>query len=377
MRFNSTHKLLAVVAIFLAIASASGLHSQNEAIDFHIDSPLTVTNQDGQKVLLVGMKGNSVIFRFENMPGEASIPIDEDSQIKFTYPYPKRFGDIQYNVLNGNFRQALRQIRNPPTDLLRFLAVPEPNCNFHLYSEIYYRALAYAGDPDIATEATSLIPWKSPNLPPVFIQHASVLLNRMVSDKKIGPTKELLNTMKEGLSIEQFTSVALPVADQLRLLQEYEIVDSIYNVLSQSSDEDIRKLGQLWTAYNMANTGRIDQANNLLKKIGEVDQESPLFAIYCLANGRLALTEEKSVEALRFLSRAMVRTTIADSYKPEIYFLMIQSYILEENMTPASRLAKEMAVFYPNNMWRQNILETFPDIEEIKIEETVSDTSSE
>ena len=59
----------------------------------------------------------------------------------------------------------------------------------------------------------------------------------------------------------------------------------------------------------------------------------------------------------------MVRTTIADSYKPEIYFLMIQSYMKVDNTVPASRLAKEMAVFYPQNMWRKSIAERYPEIE--------------
>lgn len=376
MRFNP--KKISAVASATCIALACGLNSQTQATNFRIDKPIPVTNQNGQKILLVGMQGNLVSFSFANNPNaEASVPITEDSQIKFTYPYPDNFGDIQLNALNGNFEQALRMIRNPPIDLLRFLVVPEPNCNFHLYTEVYYRALAYAGDADEAVKATAAIPWKSPNVPTVFIQHASTLLNRMVSEKKIQPTENLLKTMQDGLSVAQFSSIALPVADKLRQLGENEIVESIYNALSQSSDVDIRKLGQMWTAYNLANTGRIEEAKKLLEKIGEVGQESALFAVYCLAQGRLALTEKNSVQALRFLSRAMVRTTIADSYKPEIYFLMIQSYMMDKNMVPASRLAKEMAVFYPNNMWRQNITELYPEIENTEIETTEVETTNE
>ncbi|PXA04725.1 hypothetical protein DDZ13_06015 [Coraliomargarita sinensis] len=363
MRFNLKKTPAAVLAASMALVCS--LNAQSEAQNFRIKEPIPVTNQDGQKIMLVGMQGNSVTFQFAGMEGaEASIPIKEDSQIRLTYSYPDNFSDIQLNVLNGNYDQALRSIRNPPIDLLRFLVVPESNCNFHLYSEIYYRALVYAGAPQVAVEATSAIPWNSPSLPPVFVDHASTLLERMVNEKRINFAEDLLNTLQKGLSVAQFSNLALPVADKLRLLGENEIVESIYNVLSQSSDETMRKLGRMWTAYNLANTGSTDEAKRLLNEIGEVTEESPLFSIYCLAQGRLALSEENSVQALRYLSRAMVRTTIADSYKPEIYFLMIQSYMMDKNKVPASRLAKEMAVFYPNNMWRKSIINRFPEIEQ-------------
>lgn len=353
------------VALAASLACTSGLNAQDDTYSFRIEKPIPVTNQQGKQIKLVGMQGNSVTFQLDGM-GEASIPIDEDSPIKFTFPYPNNFSDIQMNVLNGNFDQALRQIRNRPIDLLRFLAVPEPNCNFHLYTELYYRALAYSitSNPEEAIAATAAIPWKNENVPLVFIQHASVLLNRMVSEKEIEPTRKLLATLEEGLTESQFSDLALPIADKLRLLGENEVVESIYDALSQSSDPEIRKLGRMWTAYNYANTGRLDQADKLLEEIGEVSQDSPLFPVYCLAHGRLALSQDDTVQALRYLSRAMVRTTIADSYKPEIYFLMIQSYMKVENTVPASRLAKEMAVFYPQNMWRKSISERYPEIQE-------------
>lgn len=369
MRFNL--RTTPVVALLTSLALVCNLNSQpkSQPIDFRIDDPVPVTKQDGQKILLVGMQGNTVTFQFAGMEGaEASIPVDPDSRVTLTYDYPGNFSQIQSNVLNGNYKRALRIIRNPPIDLLRFVAVPESNCNFHLYSEIYYRALAFAGEPQVAIEATSVIPWESPYLPPVFINHAETLLNRMVDEKKIEASEKLLSTLQDGLSVTQFSNLALPVADKLRLLGENEIVENIYNTLSQSADEEMRKLGLIWTAYNQASTGKTEEARLLLQKIGELTEESPLFAVYCLAQGRLALAGEDSTQALRFLSRAMVRTTIADSYKPEIYFLMIQSYMINENRVPAGRLASEMAVFYPNNMWLQTATERHPEIKKEEIE---------
>jgi hypothetical protein len=363
MRFNLKRTPVAALAVGLALVC--NLNAQNQTVNFRIDEPIPVTNQDGQKILLDGMQGNSVSFRFANMPDAgASIPVDADSRIRLSYDYPDNFSEIQLNVLNGNYDRALRSIRKAPIDLLRFLAVPEPNCNFHLLSEIYYRALVHAGAPQVAVEATESIPWKSSNLPSIFIDHANTLLNRMVNEQRIEQTEQLLATLRDGLSVAQFSQIALPVADKLRLLGENEIVESIYSALSGSSDDQMRKLGLMWTAYNLANTGNTSEAKRILDEIGEITQESPLFAVYCLAQGRLALSEENSVQALRFLSRAMVRTTIADSYKPEIYFLMIQSYMMDENKVPATRLAKEMAVFYPNNMWRKSIINRYPEIKQ-------------
>lgn len=361
MRFN-IHSIR-TVALAASLLLVGKLVAQSEVYSFHIETPIPVTNQDGQKVMLVGMQGNSVTFQLGAV-GEASIPIDEESKIKFIYPYPANFSDIQFNILNGNYAHALAQMPEPPIDLLRFLAVPEPNCNFHLYCELYYRALSFAGRPEESVKATAAIPWQSTNVPPAFFQHASTLLNRMVGEQEIEASRQLLATLQERLTIDQFAKLSLPIADKLRLINENELVESIYDALSQSSDPEIRGLGRMWTAYNYANTGRLDEAKKLLQEIGEIGEESPLFPVYCLANGRLALSEQNSVPALRYLSRAMVRTSIADSYKPEIYFLMIQSYMLVENKVPARRLAKEMAVFYPTNMWRQSIVERYPKLEE-------------
>ena len=375
MNFNLKKTPLAAFAASLALSISLNAQSTPAPTDsFRIEEPIRVTNQDRQARLLVGMQGTSVIFQFAGMDdAEASIPIDPDSKLKFTYPYPDNFGNIQSNILNGNYRSALRALPDELNTLLRFLAIPEANCNFHLITELYYRSLAYVGKPQDALEATAAIPWQSPYLPTDFMQHAATILNRMVDEKEVEVSEKLLAIFQDNLPVEQFADLALPIADKLRQLGENEMVQSIYDALMQSSDESMRRLGTIWTAYNYANTGRIDQAKKLLAGLGELTEEDPFFGIYCLAQGRLALSEKNSVQALRFLSRAMVRTSIADSFKPEIYFLMIQSYMMDENKVPAKRLAKEMAVFYPNNMWHKSVTERFPKMDvEIEVDDELT-----
>lgn len=132
MRYNLNKSPL--VALTACLALVAHVSAQSASNDFQLDQPMPVTNQDGQKVLLVGMQGSSVIFEFPNMrDARASIPVEAGSRIRFSYPYPQNFSDIQLNILNGNYDRALRLIRTPPVDLLHFLSVPEPNCNFHLY----------------------------------------------------------------------------------------------------------------------------------------------------------------------------------------------------------------------------------------------------
>src|SRR6056297_1097328 len=99
MRFNL--KKTPVVAFAACLALVCHLNSQSQAINFRIDDPIPVTNQEGQKILLVGMQGNSVTFQFTGtgMGGaEASIPVDPDSRIRLSYSYPDNFSDIQFNV---------------------------------------------------------------------------------------------------------------------------------------------------------------------------------------------------------------------------------------------------------------------------------------
>jgi len=101
MRFN-LHTASAVAAI-ASLALAGSLHSQSKGDSFCLKQPMTVTNQDGQKVNIVGVQGQAVTFQLAGGAGEASIPITDDSQIKFAYPYPRNFSDIQFDVLNGNY----------------------------------------------------------------------------------------------------------------------------------------------------------------------------------------------------------------------------------------------------------------------------------
>jgi hypothetical protein len=330
---------------------------------FRLEKPIEVKNQSGQAMLLVGMEGASAVFQFAGQAGaEATIPITDDETTVLTFPFPKNYGKIQLDALNGDFDRVVRSLRASVTPLLNFVHLPGNASNFNQISEVYYRSIASAAAPKLATRATAAIRWQSPNIPPVFKQHVAVLVTRLLEEGEIQAVGEIINLLHASLPFDEFSTIALPVADRLRTVGEIELMERIYGSLCRSKDSDVARLGQLWAAYSLSSSGRPAESQRLLDRVGDITEGSELFPIFCLAQGQLGLAEENYIKALRFISRAMVQTTLEDSFKPEMYYLMIKTYMEVDETAPAGLLSREMAVFYPNSPWRKAVVENFPNL---------------
>ncbi len=352
-----------LVAQFEGINLPELEETEPAADNFRLEKPIKVKNQSGQEMLLVGMEGTSAVFQFAGQAGaEATIPITDDATTVLTFPFPENYGKIQLDAINGDFDDVVRALRRPVTPLMNFAHLPENASNFNPITEVYYRAVASAAEPKLATRATEAIRWESPNIPAIFKQHVAVLVTRLLEEGEIKAVGEIINLLHASLPLDEFSTIALPVADRLRTVGEIDLMERIYGSLCRSTDPEVARLGQLWAAYSLASAGRPEESQRLLDRVGDITEESELFPIFCLAQGQLGIAEENYAKALRFLSRAMVQTTLEDSFKPEMYYLMIKTYMEVDEAAPAGVLSREMAIFYPSSPWHQAVVDNFPNL---------------
>lgn len=373
----SAHKQMAVVAVLAAgflcaqqSALAQMLSNELPTLrevtlpgkDFQLEKPLRVRNERGQLVQVAGMVGDSLNILLPGNTG-AEVGIDLNAEnLRILIEYPKRFSQIQDAFNRGEFNTPATELREQCTPLFKFLRIPPESTNIHPLVLVYYKSLAAVGDVNLAVRATAEIPMYSDAVPDAFREAADMLLERCVQDGEYQAAEQVISILREQFDDQRFSVLALRTADQLRSQNQFELMERIYGTLTQSKDPAIRQQAQFWAVYSYAVGGNVVAARSLLETLPELRQADEDFNLYCLARGRLALAETNYIEALRYLTRAMVLTSIEDSYKPELYYLIVKSYIESGENLPAQMLTRELNSFYPKNPWTSAVEKEYPDV---------------
>jgi len=318
---------------------------------FTLPEPITVLDANGNPQAIMGMEDGRLVIEFPNMPGaQALIPVD-DKGIYFAAQLPANYNDLVVASNEGRFESFLREMKSLARPLSRFLMIPPRKTNFHGLVERYYEGLASVGDLDEAVEFTLDMPWSA--LSEDFYPLAERLAYRLIENDRPDLTESLLARLFIAIPEQDFAEMAFRIADALRTQGQHELSTRIYGSLSRSSDEVLRQRSLLWAGYSSAVAGDADRSRRILNSIQELERGDENFLTYCLARGRLGYADKDVREGLRYLSRAMVLTSIEATFKPELYYLLILGYRESGEEEAADRLAREFEIFYPENRWLQ------------------------
>lgn len=330
--------------------------------DYTLPKPMRVRNERGQVVLLSGITGDTLNIELPGAAG-AEIGIDINSEnLQILVEYPERFAVIQTAYNNGDFAVPATELKALCSPLFHFLRIPQGKTNIHPLMLMYYRSLCLVGDVADAVRATALTPINSDALDPAFRESAELLLARCISEDQIQAAEQIISILNSQLPEDVFAQIALRTADQLRTKNQISVMERIYGTLTRASSPEIRQQANLWAVYSYAVSGNVLAARSLLDTLPELKQNDEHFNIYCLSRGRLAMAESNYNESLRFLTRAMVLTSIEDSYKPELYYLVVKTYTDSGEINPAIMLTRELLSFYPENPWTQAVAKDYPEI---------------
>jgi len=317
---------------------------------FTLERPIQVRDRNNTPQRITGMDDGRLVIEFPNMPAgaQAIVPMT-DPGLYFTAVLPSNYNDLVVAANEERYGPMLAQMEDLARSLSRFLAISPRKTNFHNVVERYYEAAVRAGDIGEAVEMSARMPWDV--LGDEFIEHAERLIFRTIEENEPELTKRMLSQLFELLPEDQFAEMAFRVADSLRTEGQYELTSRIYGSLAESSDSVLSRKALLWAGYTSAVAGDPEKARDILNRVEEPSREDDNFLTYLLARGRLGYADEDTREGLRFLSRAMVLTSIEATFKPELYYLLIRGYKESGEDEAADRLVREFRIFYPDNPW--------------------------
>ncbi len=355
-RFN----LQSILGIGAALLTATCLHAQVEDLPqlpapqpvsntFDLKKPVAVLDINNNQIFLKGMNEGRLILTFPNMPdASAEIPMDAEN-VKLSVVLPKNFNEISSKAVDGNFKPFYKSMKDTAGSLMRFLEFPKKNCNFHNICLRYYEAVIIEAPLKQAVELTMVLPWDSLSIE--FVDLAERLIYRTINEEKYVFTRQLLGQFHSTMDEDDFAEMAFSVADQLRTAGQHKMTAEIYGSIAQTDDSTLRQKSLLWACYSSAVSGDTETARKLLSSIEELERGDENFLTYCLARGRVGFSEGDIREALRYLSRAMVLTTVEATFKAELYYLLIVGYQESGDDTAAERLVREFKIFYPTSPW--------------------------
>jgi len=316
---------------------------------FTLPKPIRITDVNKNTQLLVGLEAGQLRLSFPNMPGaEAIVPVDGKDLVVYA-ELPPDYNRLLYDFQLGNYGSFIAGMEATAEPLAGFLMLPPSQTNFHNIFTRYYEAVVLAGRLEDAVELTFRMPWG--DLPPEYAQLGERLVYRSIEDREFEQTQELLSLFYQTLPEEAFSAMAFRAADALRTKQKHEIAAMVYGSLAQSADPVLSQKSILWVGYSRAVSGDAEGARQILEQVEELQRGDENFLTYCLALGRLGYAEGNVRDGLRYLSRAMVLTSVDATFKPELYYLLTVGYRDSGNAEAARRLAREFAIFYPENPW--------------------------
>lgn len=297
----------------------------------------------------MGMQERQLVVSFPDMPGsEVIVPMDR-AGIVLNADVPAGYTDAGQSALEGNYQPMIDVLRPVAEPLFPFLRVPESQTNIHSMCLQYYKALVLGRDPTSAVELSKSIPFDATSAE--FTDLASQLVFICIREEQYVGAELMLSLLLRALPQEEFVEIAFPAADALRTAGQHGLCLEIYGSLIDSDNPTIRQRSLLWAGYSSSVGGNPAQARAILSELDEPDREDENFVVYCLARGRTGLEQGDLRECMHYLSRAMVLTPVEQSYKPELYYLLVRGYREAEQAEASNRLQREFQIFYPDNPW--------------------------
>ena len=178
-----------LVSIIAAWMLSSGVQAQIQGLPqlpgpkavsktFTLEKPFPCWTSSTSKSSLRGMHQGRLILTFPDMPGaSAEFPIDS-ANLQLTLVLPENFNAISAQAIEGDYRPFYLGMKDRAESLLRFLAFPRHQCNFHNICLRYYEAAIREAPLEQAVEISTSMPWESLSIE--FQKLAEALIHRSI-----------------------------------------------------------------------------------------------------------------------------------------------------------------------------------------------------
>jgi len=307
-------------------------------------------------VLLTGVENQEVVFRPEGRDtgGRAYISIQSllDQGVTFYFMFPSEFYDAVGQIKQGRpgvAKQALPIIRRKAAPFLDFmeLSVLPGNHLPALYS--YLDALRATKQWAEAVEVATKIPVAA--APPEALQRVGKLALELHAAGQ-GEGFQRLQAHIEAPSGYSSRHVAqlMDLADQWREAGVYPIAYGLYRKV-QRHEGPLQIRAQLWVGYCSFYLGQELVPETFLSELPAMEVATPGYSLRELIKARLRFRDQEYDAAMRSAAAGKTYSSPADSWYPELLFVLASLYA-EFEMEDASEAAhRELSILFPSSPW--------------------------
>jgi hypothetical protein len=313
-------------------------------------------------VVLTGVENKEVIFRpaGRDTGGRAYILIESllDQGTTFYFMFPAEFYDAVGEIKQdkqGAAERALPIIRReaaPFLDVMELSVLPGNHLPA-IYS--YLDALRAVKQWAEAVEVATKIPLAE--APPEALQR----IGDLALDLHEAGEADLLQRLHahvEAPSAYSSRHVAqlMHLADQWREAGVYSNAYELYRKV-QRREGPLQTRAQLWVGYCSFYLGQELVPETFLSELPEMEVTTPGYSLRELIKARLRLRDKEYDAAMRSAAEGKTYSSPADSWYPELLFVLANLYA-EFEMEDASEAAhRELSILFPSSPWAKESLQ--------------------
>lgn len=307
-------------------------------------------------VVLTGVENGEVVFRpaGRDTGGRAYISIKSllEQGVSFYFMFPAEFYDAVGQIKQGKSgaaERALSVIRPqaaPFLDVMELSVLPGNHLPV-LYS--YLDALRAAKQWAEAVEVATQIPLA--DAPPEALQRVGTLaldLHRAGQGDRLQGLQRYIEA-PSGYSARHVAQL-MDLADQWREAGVYSNAYALYRKVQQHAGP-LQTRAQLWVGYCSFYLGEELVPATFLSELPEMDVTTPGYSLRELIKARLRLREKEYDAAMRSAAEGKTYASPADSWYPELLFVLANLYD-DFEMEGASEAAhRELSILFPSSPW--------------------------
>ncbi len=343
--------LLKYTLALLALGLALPVQGQ-DYLSRYGDTPIPVVNKTGganNRMYLMGDEDGELVFRYNpNNPQEIILPLNTPG-LSILYIPPKEYEEHIAIINAGDYDRAVEGMRDYVYPLIQYLQVPASNINIHPIVDRFTYALVNSSNLDEAASLMEQLPLTK--LDPQYIDYAFIVTERLVDAGKTDEALKLLNRIPLSKKYEALLPKVMRFANQLREAGNMSEALFLYQRIQDIPDTKVRKEAMLWTAYCNMETGRSQTAELFVEQAGEIKPDERAFSLLKLVQGRLAMVNDNTTEAMSNISQGVVSADIGYPWTPELLYWSGTLYQQIGRVEVAREIYGEVDLFFGSTPW--------------------------
>lgn len=311
---------------------------------------LSPTNQG--PITLFGLGVDGITVTYPGFEGKMDLPEDN---LPFVIEYRPQitFQEYQNKLDAGQREEALTMLRRELYPLLQYVNMDTSAIRIHNFVARVLREMLRQGQSlevyDILTD------FSRDRVTGGFREIAIDTAKQLLDKGDVERAYRLTRRFPVGPGAVTFAPIYLDMANQFRLLEDWERARNLYTDVQMASNQQDTPEAFLWEAYIHIQEDRSFMAESILDDFASISDTSPYYALIELVRGIILEEQGDTQDALSTLAKSLVYSTTNDVWTPELLFRVANLYEKMDEPTPAREIRRQLVFFYPDSIWAQQL----------------------